>query len=121
MKVMTFLLIVAALVGAGWCWFFGTHYVQAWKMSDVVGSAALSWQSLGENRGHQQLEEEMRRREIPGYITPDMCTFYEEPDETKIVECSWFVDVYLPMVKEGRRLRFRVAKAADHSGTLTDR
>jgi hypothetical protein len=121
MRIGSVILLLAVILGGGWVYFFGTHYIQAIKMEDVVGSAALSWQALGETRGHQQLGEEMRRREIPSYITPEECTFYEEPGGTKVVECSWFVDVYLPLMKEGRRLRFRVAKAASPSGDLQDR
>jgi len=119
MRIASLLLMIAAAAGAGWLFFFGGAHITAWKMQDVVGSAALSWNSLGETRGRQQLEEEMRRREIPAYLTKEQCTFYEEAGGAKTVECSWFVDVHMPLVG-GRRVRFRVAKRADASGTLTD-
>ncbi len=120
MKIGTLLLLVAAIVGGGWAYYFGTHEVQAYKMNDIVGTTVLTWVSLGDTRAHQKLDQELRRREMPDYITPEQCTFYEEAGE-KTVECSWVVDVYLPMVKEGRRLRYRVAKSGLANGDLVDR
>lgn len=120
MKIGTVLLLLAAIVGGGWSYYFGIHHVQAYKMNDVVGTAALTWVALGETRAHQKLDEELRRREIPEYVTPENCTFYEDAGE-KTVECSWVVDVYLPFVADGRRMRFRVAKTALANGELISR
>lgn len=120
MRVLSFLLIVALAAGCGWAYIFGPYYLDAWKMQDVVGSAALSWSAFTEEKGRAQLREELQRREIPGYFTEDKCTFYEEPDGMKVVDCEWYVDVYPPLVAP-RRLKFSVAKAASASGVLEDR
>jgi hypothetical protein len=118
---MTFVLLVLAVIGAGWCYYFGRYYLDEWKMKDIAGSAATSWANLGEQRGRDKLEEEMRRREISGYLTKEQCTFYEDPGGVKVVDCSWFVDVILPFTDSARRLRFKVTKAADADGRLEDR
>jgi hypothetical protein len=83
-----------------------------------VGTAALSWQALGENRGHEDLVHELKHREIGEYLTPEDCTFYERPDHAKVVDCIWNVDVYLPLGLGGRRLDFEVLKTATTEGRL---
>ena len=120
MRVLTFLLIVAAIAGIGWYAIFGSYYVDAWKMGDVAGSAAASWAAFNEEKGHYQLIDEMKRREIPDYLTPDQCTFYEDAGGVKVVDCDWYVDVYPPMV-EPRRLKFKVVRAASPDGRLEER
>lgn len=120
MKFLSVVLIVAAIIGAGWAWFFAPYYIDAWKMQDVVGSSALSWAAFTENKARIQLHDEMRRREIPDYLTEDKCTFYEDVGDVKVVDCDWYVDVYPPLMSP-RRVRFRVARAADSSGHLEER
>lgn len=119
MRFLTLVLIVAALMGIGWAVIFGPYWIDAWKMQDVVGSAALSWDAFSEDKGRQQLLDEMKRREIPEYLTPEECTFFEEPDHSKVVDCNWYVDVYPPLI-EPRRLKFRVIRAANN-GHLEER
>lgn len=121
MKSGSVVLLLLAAGGAGWMYYFGRHHLDAYLMNDVVGTSARTWESFGAVRARQKLDEELRRRNLPGYITPEQCTFAEEPGDVKLVDCAWSVDVYLPFVAEGRRLRFRVAKAVNPDGSLEDR
>ena len=120
MRFLTVVLLVALAAAAGWGWYFGPYFVDAWKMEDIAGTAAITWSALGEDKGHAKLSEEMRRREIPAYLTEDKCTFYEDAGQMKVVDCDWYVDVYPPLITP-RRLKFRVTKASDANGKLEDR
>jgi len=120
MRFLTYVLIVAALAAAGWAWYFGPYFVDSYKMQDVVGSAALSWAAFSEEKGKAQLAAELKRREIPDYLTPDACIFYMEPGGLKVVDCEWTVDVYLPVVDQARRLSFQVVKSASSDGRLVE-
>lgn len=119
MRFLSVVLLVAVLIGLGWSYYFGSYYVDAFKMNDVVGSAALSWTAYTQQRAQNELKDQLKRREIPEYLTPEQCTFYEEPEGAKVVDCQWHVDVEVPLMGE-RRLRFRVAKAAN-GNMLEDR
>lgn len=120
MKFLTLVLILAAAAAAGWAWFFGPYYVDAFKMEDVAGSAALSWAAFDEQRGKMELAEELRRREIPDYLTPDACKFYKQNGDEKVVDCAWTVDVYLPVIDQTRRLAFQVVQVANTDGRLAE-
>ncbi len=120
MRFLTLVLILAAAAGAGWVWLFGPYWIDAYRMNDVAGSAALSWAAFDEPRGRMELAQELRRREIPDYVTPDQCRFYLEPGDLKVVDCAWTVDVYLPVVDQTRRLSFQVVKSATPDGRLEE-
>lgn len=111
MRFLTVVLLAAVLVGLGWYYYFGSYYIDAFKMNDVVGTSALTWTAYNQVRAQNELKDQLKRREIPEYLTPEQCTFYEEPEGAKVVDCQWVVDVEVPMLGE-RRLKFRVAKAA---------
>jgi hypothetical protein len=118
MRFLTYVLIVAALAAGGWVWFFGPYWIDSYKMQDVVGSAVLSWAAFDEGKGKAELAAELKRREIPDYLTPDACSFYLESGGVKVVDCAWTVDVYLPLVDQARRLSFQVVKSAGTDGRL---
>ncbi|MDP2305379.1 MAG: hypothetical protein Q8P18_05085 [Pseudomonadota bacterium] len=118
MRVLTMVLIVAALAAAGWAWLFGPYWVDYFKMQDVAGSAVLSWAAYDETRGRSELAEQLKFREIPDYLTPDACRFYIEAGGIKVVDCAWTVDVYIPLVEEARRLSFSVVQSASTDGRL---
>lgn len=120
MRVLSIILIIAAILGLGWAWIFGPYHIDAWKMGDVAGSAAMSWAAFNEEKGRYQLVDEMKRREIPDYLTPDKCTFYEDAGGVKVVDCDWYVDVYPPF-SEPRRLKFKVVRAATSDGRIEER
>lgn len=120
MKPLPLLLFLAALAAAAWAWFFGPYYLDAVKMEDVAGSAVLSWAAFDEGRGRSELAEELRRREIPDYLTPDACKFYKQGGGEKVVDCSWTVDVYLPVIDHTRRLAFQVVQVAGADGRLAE-
>lgn len=119
MRFLTVVLLAALAAGIGWGVIFGPYYIDAWKMEEVAGSAAASWAAYNEEKGRYQLIDEMKRREIPEYLTPDKCNFYEDADQSKIVDCNWYVDVYPPLV-EPRRLKFHVTRAAGPDGRLVE-
>jgi hypothetical protein len=118
MRIVSLLLLVAALAGIGWAWLFGPYWIDYYKMQDVAGSAVLSWAAFDETRGRMQLVEQLRHREIPDYITLDACRFYEEQGALKVVDCAWTADVYIPLVDQTRRLFFQVKKTATRDGRL---
>lgn len=120
MKLLTPVLIIAALLGLGWCYYFGPYYIDAYKMKDVAGTAAISWAAFNEEKGHNELGQELKRREIPEYLTVENCSFYERPGDVKVVECTWYVDVYLPFTETARRLSFRVEQSATRDGLLDE-
>lgn len=120
MKLFTVLGILLVLVAGGWAFFFGPYYVDSLKMEDVAGSAALTWVAFDEAKGRAELAEQLRRREIPDYFTPESCRFYGAPGDQKVVDCAWTVDVYLPVVDQTRRLSFHVKKTASADGRLVD-
>jgi hypothetical protein len=120
MRFLTVVLALAALLGVGWAWFFGPYWIDYYKMNDVVGSAALSWSAFNEARGRMELADGLRKREIPDYLTPDACRFYEEAGSVKVVDCAWTVDVYIPVVATARRLSFQVVKSVGTDGRLLE-
>lgn len=111
MKFLTVVLIVAAAAGAAWCYYFGPYYLDEYRMQDVVATTALTWAAYSEDRAHVELKDQMRLREVGSYLTPEQCTFYEDVGETKVIDCDWYVDVFLPG-DNGRRIKFKVAYAA---------
>lgn len=120
MRLTSFLLLVVLAVGLGWCWLFLPYYIDAWKMEDVAGTAVLSWANINRARGEGVLKHGLKDREIPDYLTPENCDFYEEADGLKTVDCAWFVDVTIPVADQTRRLQFRVVKSASRDGRLVD-
>lgn len=120
MKFLTVVLIIAAAIGAGWAYYFGPYYMDEYRMTDVVGTAALTWGAYNEDRAHVELKDQMRLREVGEYLTPEECTFYEDVGNTHVVDCSWYVDVQLPF-DNGRRLNFRVAYSAAPGATKAER
>jgi hypothetical protein len=111
-----FLVVVAVCVlGFGyWYTYFGPYYYDQWKMTDIAGTAALSWAAYSRERGESELRLEMRRRTIGEEVIPEDCEFYEDVGN-KIVECLWQVEVTAPGLGT-RRLKLRAAAAAspDH-------
>ncbi len=120
MKFLTVVLIIAAAAAAGWCYYFGPYYLDEFRMNDVVGSAALSWTAYSEDRAHETLRQEMQHRGVGEYLTTEDCNFYTDVGDTKVVDCSWYVDVQLPG-NQGRRLNFRVAYAAAPGATSAEK
>ncbi len=120
MRFTTIVLVVAVIAGLGWAWLFGPYYVDAYKMNDVAGTAVLSWAAFDEPRGRIELADQLRKREIPDYLTPEACRFYMEAGNVKVVDCQWTADVYLPLVEQARRLSFQVKKSAGTDGRLIE-
>jgi hypothetical protein len=119
-QLVSLLLMVGAVVGVGWCYYFAPFYIEHFRMGDVVGSAAMTWHALGEKKGREELLVRMRQREIDSeYLDPaTRCQFYEE-EGNKIVGCEWEVEVYPPLVG-GRRLHFAVRKGVGANGDVVD-
>ena len=120
MRILTPVLTIAVLAGLAWCYIFGPYYVDDYRMQDVVGTTALTWAAYDETRAHHELVAQLRDREIPEYLTPESCSFYEDVGEVKVVDCQWMVDVYIPYTDVVRRLSFRRVKSASKDGRLID-
>lgn len=120
MKFTTVVLILLVAAAGGWAYYFGPYYVDYFKMQDVTASAALNWTAYSEAHAREELRTEMKRRNVGEYLTPEVCTFFEDVGETKVVDCEWYVDVYLPGDK-GRRLEFSVVYAAEPGATRATR
>lgn len=112
-------LAIGVIVGAGWLWLFGPYYMDAWKMENCVGDAALTWANLGIDKGKDQLRMSMDERSIGDEIDRNAnCRFYEEED-VKIVECEWEVIVDVPGLGK-RKLSFDQYAGATRDGRLAD-
>ena len=118
MRWMTIVLAIAAVVALVWAWLFGPYWLDYYKMQDIAGSATLSWAAFDENRGHMELADGLKKREIPAYLTPEACSFYTEAGGVKTVDCAWAVEVVIPVVEHRRRMSFRVKKSASTDGRL---
>ncbi len=112
MKFMTVVLILLATAGLGWAYYFGPYYVDYFKMHDVAATGALNWSAYNESHAREEVRMQMNQRKIGEYLTPDQCTFYQDVGDTKVVDCEWYVDVYLPG-DSGRRVNFSVVYAAE--------
>jgi hypothetical protein len=120
MRFLTGVLIVAGLAALAWAWLFGPYWLDYFRMKDVVGSAALSWSAFDEARGRMELAQGLRKREIPDYLTPDACDFYQDPGGIKVVDCGWTVDVMIPGLDSARRLHFDVRESVGADGRLLE-
>lgn len=110
-------LVVGLVLGLGWGYLFGPHYLVKYKMEEIVASAAMTWANSDLERGKYELEHRFETDEIPEYLPTDKCDFYEETD-IKWVDCKWYVDVYIPVVGQVRRVRFQEIQGASRDGRL---
>lgn len=93
------LLLVGLLAaGIGWGVLFGPHWIAYYKQDNCVANAALRWSDVGEDKGKIELKSCMEKAEIPSYLLPEDCRFFETPDKDKTVQCEWYVDVEVPML-----------------------
>ena len=115
--VFRLLVVVGLVLGAGWVYLFGPAYLVKYKMEEIVSSAALTWANNTLEKGKYELEHRFETEEIPEYLPVDKCDWYEENDE-KWVDCKWYVDVYIPVIGQVRRVRFQEKQGASRDGRL---
>jgi hypothetical protein len=112
------LLAIGAILGIGWVFLYGPHYLQYLKMDDVVKSTALTWSAFTEERARNALKDDLRMEEIDDVLIED-CTLSQQNDE-KTVTCRWYVDVDIPLIGQTRRLRFDRSATATKDQRLAD-
>jgi hypothetical protein len=105
------LLAVGVLLGIIWGVFYLPHYIEWYKMDDVVKSTALTWTAFDQTRAKVTLHDELGHREITDVIEDD-CTFSDLGDQ-KMVTCEWKVDIVIPLVNQKRRLRLDRTATSD--------
>ena len=92
------LLVLGVIAAIGWAVLFGPHYIEWFKMDDVVKTSALTWTAFDQNRAQISVRDEIRMREINDVVFED-CTFSENTD-LKTVSCNWKVDVNIPLLDQ---------------------
>ena len=122
MRLLTFVLILAAVLALGWAWLFGPYWIDYFKMKTIVGTAALSWSAYDMERGKRELAHLLRAEHIPEYLTPDACKFYEAKiNQEKTVDCAWTVEVAMPLHLEPRRLHFSIIEVVNAEARVEER
>ena len=117
--IVKILMFLAFIAGAYSIWAFVPPYWTARKMDEVVTVSILEWRDRNQVKGESMLAHELDKREIPMYIIPEDCEFWEDGKE-KHVSCYWAVDVKYPLVDKRTTLEFEVHKYLDASGDLYD-
>jgi hypothetical protein len=115
-KILVFLGIFAGLF---WSYAFLPHYWTHMEMEEVVQVSLLTWRDKNKARAMETLEHELKKREIPSYIIPEDCEFYEE-ENRRHMECFWAVDVKYPLIEKRKTLEFVVNKYLDENDNLYD-
>lgn len=105
------LMLIGVLFGIGWAVLYLPHYIQWFKMDDVVKTSALTWTAFDQNRAQISLKDEIRMREIDD-VVPEDCSFADSTN-LKTVTCRWRVDIVVPMVDQKWRLRLERSATAD--------
>lgn len=116
-NIIGILMVVAGTIGGVWLWRFGPYYYDHWEMNEVVKSAARTWKDLGVSHGRGRLLDEMKTRDLPTYLTEDMCNF-TELGSRKTVTCEWRVDVAWPLIDRVEKLSFVSTATVNEQGYL---
>lgn len=106
------LMLGAFAAGAYAIWAFIPPYWTSKKMEEVVTVSILEWRDRNQMRAESQLAHELDKREIPMYIMPEDCEFWEEGRE-KHVSCYWAVDVKYPLIDKRTTLEYEVHQYLD--------
>ena len=111
------LLTIAVVVGGIGLWRFGPYWWDHQVMNEIVQSSARAFQDRGEDYGKGRMLQEMKDRDLPTYLTVEMCDFGERGN-LKTVTCEWRVDVAWPIIGRVERLHFVSAATINASGFL---
>lgn len=105
------LLLIGVILGIGWGVFYLPHYIEWYKMDDVVKTSALTWTAFDQTRAQNTLRDELAHREITDVVEED-CSF-SDGTQLKTVTCRWRVDITIPLVNQTRRLRLERTATSD--------
>lgn len=112
----TILLVILAIGG-----YFANVFVPPYwthqTMRQVTESVALDWAQLNRAKAERRIGEEFRRQEVPNYIPDDACKL-EERGTSKIVTCTWAVDVFYPPTDYYKTLAFTTRCEVDPHGNV---
>jgi hypothetical protein len=112
------LLLVAVSI-VYWGVAFVPHYWVAVKMDEVVTLTTLEWRDKSKEKAIGRLDIELDKKEIPVYVLPGDCEFYEQ-EGRRHVDCYWAVDVKWLIVDKRTTLEFYVGKYLDGRDVLHD-
>ena len=111
-------LIVAAAVY--WSVAFVPHYWVTFKMEEVVTVSILEWRDKRNvDKSKERLAHELEKKEIPLYVLPEDCDWYEE-ERRRHLACYWAVDVKWPLVSKRTTLEFFVGKYLTTNDEMRD-
>lgn len=108
-NIIGIVLAIAAAVGGVWLYRFGPYYWDHRVMDEVVRASARGWKDYGVGKARRQLNQELYNRDVPTYISEDLCSFREEPGK-KVVLCEWTVQESWPLIDRVETMHF-VSKA----------
>ena len=111
------LIVLVGTVGGVWLWRFGPYHYDHWEMNEVVKSAARTWKDLGESHARGRLLDEMKTRDLPTYLTEEMCSF-TELGSRKTVTCEW-IGIYLFVEPGSTAGNYRYQLAMRRAGNIT--
>ncbi len=90
------------------------------EMHNVVIMSLFEWRDRSLESAKKSLSKEMDKAEIPEYIWPEDCTYWED-GEQKHMNCYWEVDVFVPFTEKlVKTLEFEVHKYLDAKGNVHD-
>ena len=112
-------LLIAAVAAVYWGVAFLPHYWVTYKMEEVVTVSTLEWRDKSKDKAQDRLARELDKKEIPLYVLPQDCEFYEE-ENRRHVDCYWAVDVKWLLVDKRTTLEFYVGKYLDKRDVLHD-
>ena len=112
-------LLIATVAVVYWGVAFLPHYWVTYKMEEVVTVSTLEWRDKSKAKAQERLARELDKKEIPLYVVPQDCEFYEEQNR-RHVDCYWAVDVKWLLIDKRTTLEFYVGKYLDSRDVLHD-
>ncbi len=120
MKLGTLILLLSIGLAGCWLWLYLPHHVHKYMVSEAAAAAVRTWAGYKDlNKAKQSFVSQIERRDLPAEMrNPDFCEYYDDGGRYA-VECNWKVTVWkledeLPLIGQGRRLRFHVLETATH-------
>ena len=117
MNIFGLILFLGLVAGLVLAYVFVPPWLVYVKMQEITESVVLDWEGLNEGKARRRLPEELRRQEVPEYITPEMCEFKQD-GKNKEVSCYWEIDVYYPYTDYFKTLSFETWAMHDGVGLV---
>ena len=119
MSIGGILSLILVVAGSVFLYMFFDPYWTWLKMQEITESVVLEWVAYNRKKADQRLDSELRKQDIPDYVTKESCEI-EQEDKVRRVTCYWEVDVYYPFTEEFRTLYFDTYAEHDGVGLVTE-